>query len=177
MVKKFLTKAESLINGFANILCAKMRSGHPNTNSQVIESQFTVTEATNASPIVITTSSYHDLSTGDYVYIWGALGNTAANGLHQVTYVSSAILQLNGTTGNGTYTASSGKCYTIDDANYLDISYDALGKISNTGSDIMQGVIVGTSTQAVAMNDGYLVNPIIMARFDSFTSTTKLMCR
>src|SRR6266550_7155853 len=39
-----------------------------------------VTAATNATPIVVTTSAVHGLVDGDQIAILGALGNLAANG-------------------------------------------------------------------------------------------------
>lgn len=67
-----------------------------------------ITTATNASPIQITTTSAHFLSTGDYVTITGATGNTAANGTFRVTVVDATNYTLNGSTGSGAYTANSG---------------------------------------------------------------------
>lgn len=62
----------------------------------------TITGATNASPIVIT-SSGHGLETGDRVTITGVSGNTAANGTFTVTKISTTTFSLQGSTGNGTY--------------------------------------------------------------------------
>lgn len=62
-----------------------------------------VTGATNASPIVIT-SAGHGLATGDIVRILGVLGNTAANGLFQVTVTGSNTFSIPAT-GNGAYTS------------------------------------------------------------------------
>jgi hypothetical protein len=62
----------------------------------------TITAATNASPIVIT-SAGHNLSTGTVVTISGVVGNTAANGTFQVTVVDANTFSLNGTTGNSAY--------------------------------------------------------------------------
>jgi Putative Flp pilus-assembly TadE/G-like len=59
-----------------------------------------LTGATNASPIVIT-SAGHGLVTGDSVTISGVTGNTAANGNFVVTVISSSTFSLNGSTGNG----------------------------------------------------------------------------
>lgn len=62
-----------------------------------------VTAATNATPIVITsTNSY---SNGDFVYIQGVLGNTAANGLWQISSVSGTGFTLDNSVGNGAYTS------------------------------------------------------------------------
>lgn len=63
-----------------------------------------VTSATNAGPIVIT-SSNHGLLNGDQVFIGGVQGNTAANAATSVaiTVVDANHFSLNGTVGNGTY--------------------------------------------------------------------------
>jgi hypothetical protein len=63
----------------------------------------TVTGATNASPIVITTGSAHGLSSGQIVTISGVTGNTAANNTWVITVVNSNQFSLNGSTGNGNY--------------------------------------------------------------------------
>lgn len=63
-----------------------------------------VTGATDASPIVIT-SQGHGLTTGMRVNISGVLGNTAANGDFNITYVDSNSFSLDSSVGNGTYTS------------------------------------------------------------------------
>lgn len=69
----------------------------------------TVSGATNASPIVVSTyPQQHGLMTGDSVTISGVGGNTAANGTHTITEDpghNPFQFILNGTTGNGTYTS------------------------------------------------------------------------
>jgi hypothetical protein len=64
----------------------------------------TVTNATNVSPIVVT-SNAHGLKTGNVVKITGVGGNTAANATFVVTYVSDNTFSLDGSTGNGAYTS------------------------------------------------------------------------
>lgn len=69
-------------------------------------SQKTITSTSNTSPIVITTSSAHGFSTGDYVSVSAATINTYANGTWKVGATTSTtfeILQLDGsnTTANG----------------------------------------------------------------------------
>jgi len=64
----------------------------------------TVTGATNAAPIVIT-STAHGLKTGTQVTITGAVGNTAANGTFVITRISDDTFSLDGSTGNGTWTS------------------------------------------------------------------------
>lgn len=63
-----------------------------------------ITGATNASPIVIT-SANHGLTTGTRVTITGVVGNTAANATWIITNVSTNTFSLNGSTGNGAYTS------------------------------------------------------------------------
>lgn len=64
-----------------------------------------VGDATNASPIVITTSAAHGLPTGAYVKIASVGGNTAANGNWFITSTGSTTFSLDGSTGNGAYTS------------------------------------------------------------------------
>ena len=67
-----------------------------------------ISSSTNATPIVITTSTAHGLVAGDYVSIVSHTTNTNANGVWKVGTVGSSttfqILQMDGsnTTGNGT---------------------------------------------------------------------------
>jgi len=63
-----------------------------------------ITGATNATPIVIT-STAHGLATGDYVDVSSVGGNTAANGFWPITVVDANSFSLNGSVGNGAYTS------------------------------------------------------------------------
>ncbi|MHC5114081.1 MAG: hypothetical protein ACYTGP_06600 [Planctomycetota bacterium] len=71
-----------------------------------------VDDATNATPIVITTDADHDLNTGDRVTIAGVMGNTAANGIFFITVTGDMTFQLLGSSGNGAYVASGGDSWT-----------------------------------------------------------------
>lgn len=64
-----------------------------------------ITAATNATPIVITTSVAHGLNSDYEVTIAGVLVNTAANGTFIVTVVDATHFSLNGSVGNGVYTS------------------------------------------------------------------------
>lgn len=64
-----------------------------------------VSAATNASPIVITTTVAHQFATGDRVVISGVGGNTAANGSWTITKATSTTFSLNGSSGSGAYTS------------------------------------------------------------------------
>lgn len=63
-----------------------------------------ITNATNATPIVITATS-HGLSTGNRVVITGVGGNTAANGVWTITVTDANTFSLDGSVGNGAYTS------------------------------------------------------------------------
>lgn len=68
-------------------------------------STMTVSDASNASPIVITTTEDHPYNTGDTVILNGILGNTAANGRFTVTKVSDTTFSLDDSSGDGAYTS------------------------------------------------------------------------
>lgn len=69
-----------------------------------------VTAATNANPIVITTSTNHGYTSGDTVVIEGALGNTAANGRFVCTVLTPTTFSIP-VAGNGAWTSGG---YSID---------------------------------------------------------------
>lgn len=82
-----------------------IRSGRTNFGDFVLATDtgsWTVSAATNASPIQITTNT-NNLVTGQTVSISGVTGNTAANGTFIVTVINTTNFTLNGTTGNGAY--------------------------------------------------------------------------
>ena len=76
---------------------------------EAVSTTGTVSAASNASPIVITTSAVHGLGTGQQVRIKDVMGNTAANGTWKVVFVSTTTFKLyylDGSTpsvGNGVY--------------------------------------------------------------------------
>jgi hypothetical protein len=77
-------------------------STSPTLTTEEITSR-TITAATNATPIQITTSVANNLVTGQTVTISGVTGNTAANGTFVITRVDSTNFTLNGSVGNGAY--------------------------------------------------------------------------
>lgn len=74
------------------------------TGSLDFEETGVITNATNASPIVITSAS-HGLTTGMKVTVSGVLGNTAANGTFTITRLTADTFSLDGSTGNAPYTS------------------------------------------------------------------------
>lgn len=82
------------------------------TNKLVLDGPLTVTGATNATPIVVTTSTNHNLVTGASVVIAGVTGNTNANGHNRVVVTGDTTFELHSLTtganiaGNGTFGGS-----------------------------------------------------------------------
>jgi hypothetical protein len=72
-----------------------------------------ITNVSNASPIEITTSGPHGLSTGNSVIVGNVSGNTAADAAWVITVIDSTHFTLNGSTGNGSYTSGTGQVYAF----------------------------------------------------------------
>jgi trimeric autotransporter adhesin len=85
-----------------------------------------VTAASNAGPIVITTGTTTGLTTGDSVTVGGVNGNTASNGTFTITVLNSTQFQLNGTTGNAAYTSGGAWAYNPNGASYIAPTYNWL---------------------------------------------------
>lgn len=84
-----------------------IRQGRTNFGSFTLSTEnttaFTVSNATNTSPIQITTAASNSLATGQTVVISGVTGNTNANGTFVITRIDGTNFTLNGTTGNANY--------------------------------------------------------------------------
>jgi hypothetical protein len=82
-----------------------------------------ITGATNATPIVVSTSVAHGYSTGDVVFIVNVGGNTATNGVWKINVTSSTQFSLDDSSGNGTFTSGGALapmfCRTIKTASAL----------------------------------------------------------
>lgn len=79
-----------------------------------------ITNATDANPIVITTSVAHAVQSGDTVVISGVTGNTAANGTYRAAGVTATTFELTDVTtgadvsGNATYTGGGTVTVTLE---------------------------------------------------------------
>jgi len=69
-------------------------------------SRIGITDASNSTPIVITTAASHGFATGQRVYIGGVLGNTAANGWFTITVTDTNTFTLDSSAGNGNFTSA-----------------------------------------------------------------------
>jgi len=66
---------------------------------------YTITGATNATPIVVTTSDPHTFAVDDFVLVRGVVGNTKANGAFFVQAVTANSITLRDSAGNAAYTS------------------------------------------------------------------------
>jgi hypothetical protein len=86
------------------VLAMKMPSTTDGSVRGADASPLTVSSATNANPIVVTTSAPHGLITGSLVTIAAVGGNTNANGTFRVTKLSSTTFSIP-KAGNSAYTS------------------------------------------------------------------------
>lgn len=87
-------------------------NGLPGNESR--KSALTVSGATNATPVVVTTTAAHGLVTGELVQIVGVEGNTAANGVYYVGVVSATQFGLYVTyTGSPATPVAGSGAYTL----------------------------------------------------------------
>lgn len=122
-----------------------------------------ITAATNASPIAITTSVAHGWTTGDVIATTGIGGNTAANGNFTVTVTGTTTATLGGSTGNGTYTSGgyAGKLNSnISSLAWISNSYNSSTPLfygSNVASDFWGQILNGSvNTPGTAAGTGSL---------------------
>jgi hypothetical protein len=84
-----------------------LRQGRTNFGNFTLSTESTatstITTATQANPIQITTSAVNALVTGQTVVITGVLGNTAANGTWVITVIDNTHFTLNNSKGNNAY--------------------------------------------------------------------------
>jgi hypothetical protein len=97
-----------------------------------------ITNASNTSPIQITTLAKHNFNTGDSVFISGVNGNTAANGLWTITRIDDYTFSLNSSVGNGVYNNNSNAIAAREDI--VLGPYNWLGSNSNTSNIIINAI-------------------------------------
>lgn len=114
-----------------------------------------ITTVTNSSPIVVSTSTPHGLAGSEEVYVFGALGNTAANGFWDIVVTGASSFALVNSVGNGSYTggAVAKKCqiatFQADIAGPTGTS--ARGTITQAVTSL-SGVLLINSTSFVGSN-------------------------
>ncbi len=107
-----------------------------------------VTNATNATPIVIT-SANHGLTTGTFVTVSGVTGNTGANVTTTITVLDVNTFELDGAVGNGAY-VSGGQWNVAGLYGYAIVCSAANGfEVNTTYEVLLQGKVAGQGTADV----------------------------
>jgi len=124
----------------------------------------TVTDATNATPIVVTVSADHGYATGDRVNIASVGGNTAANAWWIITVTDTDEFSLDGSVGNGAYTSGGVVNPVIRLTSDSDVrcdklilNHETLWADSWVGNPVTLDVTVGASAGLIAQNPNRLI--------------------
>ncbi len=139
--------------------------------------QFRVLAASNASPIVVQTAAPHGLTTNDPAILTNVGGNTAANGKWPVTVIDSTHFSLQGSAGNGTYTAVTGVVTTRtahgmatgDPIQVTGVSPATTGVAGYTLATVVDAYTVslqgttGSGTNALAVTGATNAAPVVLA--------------
>jgi hypothetical protein len=142
------------------------------TNGFNTLSNYQITGATNTTPIQITCAN-HGYSNNDYVAVRGINGNTNANGIWQITNVSTNTFDLVGSTGNSAYT-DSGFVKNIN-ANIIKLTSavtkdivlsDNVGTVSSNGANWTASANVTSSIDA----NGWMPTKVSLAIAAGFTT-------
>lgn len=125
-----------------------------------------VSAASDLTPIQVTTGTPHGLQTGDMVQIREVQGNTAANGVYEVSVVDGSNVLLVGSVGNGAYTTGGtiqqlgfGSTFQIPsdgdtfDAAAFNVAYEALADRTALLAQA-QGTFKFLTTVVQTNNDG-----------------------
>lgn len=129
-----------------------------------------VTAATNATPIVITTSAAHGWSTGDEIELASVGGNTNANGYRRITVTSTTQFSLqdlfgNNVAGNGAYTSGGTArkwTWTTSTPNLASKTTARYGRLTN--GTTTTGTLLVTALGSLRCN--------VVARRESYAITT-----
>lgn len=123
----------NLSRGFANDTGTNFGIGFGGSG-QWIGSPLSITAATNANPIVITTAAPHGYVTGQSVSIVGGGGNLNMNQTRVITVTGPTTFTLDGISGNGTYTGGGIVYSGFPNDGYQGVtSYTMVSGISYTG--------------------------------------------
>ncbi len=95
----------TLANGSAAVFTSKTLPVGTDSIEPVYNSALsgTISAASSSGPIVVTSNSTAGLVNGEAVYVYGATGDTAANGFWTISGLSGNQFTLTGSSGNGTY--------------------------------------------------------------------------
>lgn len=116
-----------------------------------------ITGATNATPIVITTSTAHGRTTGQQVAVINVLGNLAANGYWTITVLSTTTFSLDGSAGSGAYLSGGLVVYLATATDFI----DGVWKFQNN---------VTADGDAYSVTTYYLHTPLILCCISRYAS-------
>jgi hypothetical protein len=143
-----------------------------------------IASSTNATPIVVTTSTAHGFTTGDLVFIDGHATNTAANGFWLIAAASGSVFSLTtpagvNTTGNGVGGAT-GYCVNYGPSasgdNWDDFDVALVGaKVNLTSPTVVNGVADAADTTFTAVS-GASVEGIAIFQDTGTPSTSRMVC-
>lgn len=143
-----------------------------------------ISSSTNATPIVVTTSSTHGFTTGDLVFIDGHATNTAANGLWLIAAAAGTTFSLTrpdgvNSTGNGVGGAT-GYCVNMGPSasgdNWDDFDVALVGaKVNLTSPTVTNGVADAADTTFTAVT-GNSVEAVAIFRDTGTASTSRMVC-
>ena len=128
----------------------------------------TVTGATNATPIVVTTSTPHNVKTNEIIRVSGVGGNTAANGdwiAGAVTSTTVALLAYPGgtnSTGSGAYTSG---------GSLISKGFGITVPVPNDLTDMMRAGMTNVPFEASLDRDAYLMYTKLDVNDGSATGT------
>lgn len=127
-------------------------------NPQLFQIAVAIAGATNASPIVVQTSTPHLFSTGDRAVVEAVGGNTAANCGPSNPWVIDVLdpthFSLRGSTGNGAYT-SGGNTYNMGHLPPVTVPSDGDPPNASTYAPGYEGLADRTSVLALPLLTGY----------------------
>ena len=123
-----------------------------------------ITSSTNATPIVVTTSTAHGFTNGDLVFIDGHATNTAANGFWVITAASGSVFSL--TTPAGTNAVGNG----VGGATGYCVNY-GISTVANMWDDF-DGALVGGAPGKVALGSKTVTGGVADAADTTFTAIT-----
>lgn len=135
-------------------------TGDPSTITSPLSR--TVTAASNATPIVITTSVSHLFATGDSVTVSEVGGNTDANGTWTITVLSANTFELDGSVGSGAYAGPGGVA--------LSNSLTPQFTIPDDG-DTLDAASVNVALEMLADRTQFLHTNRLIAEIVTFTSS------
>jgi hypothetical protein len=132
-----------------------------------------IASSTNATPIAVTYTAAHGLTTGDHVTINNHLVNTAANGYWTITVTSTTVITLDTSSGNGVGGATGFAVDLTNDTAWADISAGLVGTaqtivsptitngvFDDNGSNITYTSVTGDPCEALIIYNDTPTTPI-----------------